>query len=253
MKIEVDGLGKVYKGGTEALRDVSLSIQSGMFGLLGPNGAGKTTLIRILVTLMKPSAGSVSVNGLDLHRHRREIRSMLGYLPQDFRLFSKLTTWEFLEYVAALAGVKNRQKRKRAVDQMLEQYAENLGEELGNELREGVAKLRKSLEEEDREGLSESFEALQQLAYDSTEALCSQSSPDEVADPDEGTESGKIEIRYERDWTWIKFPAKPPESVRRAIKGLGAQHSRRRCAWYIRERVKVKVVLSVIMSALEYA
>lgn len=122
MKIEVDGLGKVYKGGIEALRDVSLSIQSGLFGLLGPNGAGKTTLMRILVTLMKPSAGSVSVNGLNLHRHRREIRSMLGYLPQDFKLFSKLTTWEFLEYVAALAGIRNLQKRKRAVDQMLEQF-----------------------------------------------------------------------------------------------------------------------------------
>jgi len=111
MKIEIDGLGKVYKGGTEALRDVSLSIESGMFGLLGPNGAGKTTLMRILVTLMKPSSGHVSVNGLDLNRNRREIRSMLGYLPQDFRLFSKLTTWEFLEYVAALAGMRNVNKR----------------------------------------------------------------------------------------------------------------------------------------------
>lgn len=121
MQIEIEGLSKVYKGGNRALSDVSLTISSGMFGLLGPNGAGKTTLMRILVTLMKPSGGSVSIDGLDLHANRREIRSMLGYLPQEFKLFSKLTTWEFLEYVAALAGLRNSGERKRAVEEMLEQ------------------------------------------------------------------------------------------------------------------------------------
>src|SRR5690554_6061524 len=92
-----------------------------MFGLLGPNGAGKSTLMRILVTLMKPSKGRVLVNDLDLAKNRREIRSMLGYLPQDFSFFSKLKTYEFLDYAARLAGMKNSAARKTAVDQMLEE------------------------------------------------------------------------------------------------------------------------------------
>ena len=121
MKISVEGLSKTYKGGTIALSGVDLEIGSGMFGLLGPNGAGKTTLMRILVTLMKPTGGSVSVNELDLQRNRREIRSMLGYLPQEFRFFSKLTTWEFLDYVARLAGLRDNKKRTKEVGEMLEQ------------------------------------------------------------------------------------------------------------------------------------
>jgi len=120
MKITIENLSKVYKNGNQALKDVSLEIESGMFGLLGPNGAGKTTLMRILVTLMKPSAGSVQVDNFDLQRHRREIRAMLGYLPQDFRFFTKLRTWEFLDYVASLAGLRESKARKKAVDEMLE-------------------------------------------------------------------------------------------------------------------------------------
>jgi len=89
---------------------------------LGPNGAGKSTLMRILVTLMKPSNGKVTINDhLDLMKNRREIRAMLGYLPQDFRFFAKLKTWEFLDYTARLAGMKNKAKRHDAVDRMLEE------------------------------------------------------------------------------------------------------------------------------------
>lgn len=121
MHIQIENLNKVYKGGSYAVKNLNLEIPNGMFGLLGPNGAGKSTLMRILVTLMKPSSGRVLVNGMDLAKHRREIRSMLGYLPQDFSFFSKLKTYEFLDYTARLAGMKNGAARRTAVDQMLEE------------------------------------------------------------------------------------------------------------------------------------
>lgn len=114
-------MNKVYPNGNYALKNLNLEISNGMFGLLGPNGAGKSTLMRILVTLMKPTSGKVTVNDLDLAKNRREIRAMLGYLPQDFSFFSKLKTYEFLDYAARLAGMKNSAARKAAVDQMLEE------------------------------------------------------------------------------------------------------------------------------------
>jgi ABC-2 type transport system ATP-binding protein len=120
MNIAIQGLRKEYKHGFTALKNVDLNIDSGLFGLLGPNGAGKTTLMRILVTLMKPTSGSVTVDGLDLHKDRRNIRAMLGYLPQDFSVFSKLKTSEFLDYAASLAGLHSVKERKTAVDEMLE-------------------------------------------------------------------------------------------------------------------------------------
>ncbi|MDX2443499.1 MAG: ABC transporter ATP-binding protein [Bacteroidales bacterium] len=119
MEIKIENLNKTYPNGNHALKDVNLTLRNGIFGLLGPNGAGKSTLMKILVTLMKPSQGSVLVNGLDLHKNRKKIRSMLGYLPQDFRFFSKLKTSEFLDYAARLAGMKNSKERNLAVDRML--------------------------------------------------------------------------------------------------------------------------------------
>lgn len=121
MQIKIENLNKVYPNGNYALKNLNLEISNGMFGLLGPNGAGKSTLMRILVTLMKPTSGKVTVNDLDLAKNRREIRAMLGYLPQDFSFFSKLKTYEFLDYAARLAGMKNSAARKAAVDQMLEE------------------------------------------------------------------------------------------------------------------------------------
>jgi len=121
VKISIEGLNKIY-GNNWALKDINLEIPNGMFGLLGPNGAGKSSLMRILVTLMKPTSGKVTINDhLDLMKNRREIRAMLGYLPQDFRFFAKLKTWEFLDYTARLAGMKNKAKRNEAVDRMLEE------------------------------------------------------------------------------------------------------------------------------------
>jgi ABC-2 type transport system ATP-binding protein len=122
VKISIENLNKIYPNGNWALNDINLEIPNGMFGLLGPNGAGKSTLMRILVTLMKPTNGKVTINDhLDLQKNRREIRAMLGYLPQDFKFFATLKTCEFLDYTARLAGMKNKAKRNEAVDRMLEE------------------------------------------------------------------------------------------------------------------------------------
>ena len=120
MKITIENLTKVYKNNNKALSNVNLEIESGIFGLLGPNGAGKTTLMRILVTLMDHTDGTVKIDNMDIKKNRREIRSMLGYLPQEFNMFSKLTTWEFLDYAARLAGLRQGGERKNAVEEMLE-------------------------------------------------------------------------------------------------------------------------------------
>lgn len=120
MNISIQNLNKVYDNGKHALTDINLNIESGMFGLLGPNGAGKSTLMRILVTLMKPTSGSVTIDGFDLIKSRAEIRNILGYLPQDFRFFTKLKTWEFLDYAARLAGIKKKKDRLNKVDMWLE-------------------------------------------------------------------------------------------------------------------------------------
>ena len=121
MKIEIQGLNQIYPNGNHALKDINLEFGTGMFGLLGPNGAGKSSLMRILVTLMKPTSGLVLVDGKDIQKHRRELRSMLGYLPQDFRFFTSLRTWEFLDYSGSLAGMKNKKERLSEVDRLLDQ------------------------------------------------------------------------------------------------------------------------------------
>lgn len=120
MSITIKNLNKVYPNGMHALKDVNLDIAPGMFGLLGPNGAGKSTLMRILVALMEPSSGQVDIYGYDLKKHRKEIRGILGYLPQDFRFFAKYKTHEFLDYAARLSGMNNNKARKLAVDTMLD-------------------------------------------------------------------------------------------------------------------------------------
>lgn len=120
MSISIRSLNKIYPNGNHALKDLNLEIPTGMFGLLGPNGAGKSTLMRILVALMEPTSGEVDVFGHNLLKERKEVRGILGYLPQDFRFFAKYKTHEFLDYAARLSGMNNRKKRRQAVDGMLE-------------------------------------------------------------------------------------------------------------------------------------
>jgi len=121
MEIRINGLSKVYGGRHRALNDLNLTIENGIFGLLGPNGAGKTTLMRILVTLMEPTSGEVSIAGYNLRTEKKKIREMIGYLPQEFKDFPKLKTWEFLDYAAGLAGITDKSSRSSAVDERLEQ------------------------------------------------------------------------------------------------------------------------------------
>jgi ABC-type multidrug transport system ATPase subunit len=139
MKIQIDGLSKIYPNGKQALSDINLEIENGMFGLLGPNGAGKSSLMRILVTLMKPSSGKVTIDGFDLMNDRGEIRKMLGYLPQDFRFFSNLKTWEFLDYAAGLSGIQNKKERLKRVDEWLDKVGLfNARERKANQLSGGM-------------------------------------------------------------------------------------------------------------------
>jgi ABC-2 type transport system ATP-binding protein len=120
LDIRISGLKMQYPGGKLALDGVSLDIGQGMFGLLGPNGAGKTSLIRILATLLKPTAGSIQIDGRDLDKHRKQIRKQIGYLPQEFTSFPRLTAREFLDYVARLKGINSRKARFAMVDNVLE-------------------------------------------------------------------------------------------------------------------------------------
>lgn len=119
INVTVEALTKEYNRGVWALDRVSLRLESGMFGLLGPNGAGKTTFMRILATLLRPTSGKVQVGPYSVTKQPHEVRRLLGYLPQEFGLYKKLTGQEFLEYVAALKGVEPR-RRRTVVDSVLE-------------------------------------------------------------------------------------------------------------------------------------
>jgi len=119
MKIEIRDLNVIYRNGNHAVKDLTVDIETGMFGLLGPNGAGKSSLMKVLVALMKPSSGQVLINGEDIRKVRKKLRTYLGYLPQDFRFFTRLKTWEFLDYAGSLSGLKNRRQRLEMVDELL--------------------------------------------------------------------------------------------------------------------------------------
>jgi ABC-type multidrug transport system ATPase subunit len=121
MDLRIEHLSKTYGNGTRALNDVSLTISRGMFGLLGPNGAGKSTLMRILATLQEADSGSATLGDIDVLRDKDSVRRTLGYLPQEFGLYPKVTAEDLLDHFAVLKGITDGVERRRIVGALLEQ------------------------------------------------------------------------------------------------------------------------------------
>lgn len=119
MQLVINHLTKTYPNGTQALKNVSLTVYQGMFGLLGPNGAGKSTLMRIIATLQQPDSGSITLGSLDVLNQKNEVRKILGYLPQEFNLYPKMDAETLLDHLAHLKGISNRKERLGLVQSML--------------------------------------------------------------------------------------------------------------------------------------
>ena len=113
MNLSIEKVGKLYRNNVRALEEFSLEIGPGVFGLLGPNGAGKSTLMRVLATITRPTRGRVLWEGIDTAKSPNALRTVLGYLPQDFGVYPNLNAVEFLEYLAAVRGLDGRTARKR--------------------------------------------------------------------------------------------------------------------------------------------
>ena len=121
MELRIQNLSKTYPNGVQALKDVTLTIPTGMFGLLGPNGAGKSTLMRTLATLQEPDSGSAHLGDLDVLTEKDALRRQLGYLPQEFGLYPKVPAYDLLDHFAVLKGVTDRGERKDLVEALLQQ------------------------------------------------------------------------------------------------------------------------------------
>ena len=119
--LEITSLSKTYGNGVRALDNVSLSIPKGMFGLLGPNGAGKSTLMRTIATLQNADKGSIDFDGIDVLKEPAKLRAQLGYLPQDFGVYPRMSARAMLDHLAILKGLSDNKERKRVVDGLLEQ------------------------------------------------------------------------------------------------------------------------------------
>lgn len=139
-KIEIKNLSKNY-GKKQALKNVDLTIRQGMFGLLGPNGAGKTTLMKIIATLLQKSEGDVRVCGIDINNDR-EIRRIIGYLPQDFSMYGNMSVYEAMDYLGVLSGL-SRQERKERIPSLLEQV--NLSDDVKTKVRAMSGGMRRRL------------------------------------------------------------------------------------------------------------
>lgn len=120
MKLVIQNLTKTYKNGVKAIDDLSIEIGKGMFGLLGPNGAGKSSLMRTIATLQTPDSGTVTFGDINVLEDKMSLRKVLGYLPQSFGVYPKMSAEDLLDYFATLKGVSNKEERNAIVKEVLE-------------------------------------------------------------------------------------------------------------------------------------
>lgn len=121
MQLQIQNVNKVYTNGVKALNNINLTLDKGMFGLLGPNGAGKSTLMRTIAALQDPDSGSIYLGDIDIIRQKNELRKVLGYLPQDFGFYPKVSGWDLLNHFAVLKGIANKNERNEIVGALLQQ------------------------------------------------------------------------------------------------------------------------------------
>ena len=120
MKLVIKNLTKTYKNGVKAIDNLSIEIGVGMFGLLGPNGAGKSSLMRTIATLQSPDSGSITFGDIKVLEDNMSLRKVLGYLPQSFGVYPKMSAEELLDYFATLKGISNKLERRAIVKEVLE-------------------------------------------------------------------------------------------------------------------------------------
>ena len=121
MKLTIQNISKTYDNGVEALKDVNLEIGNGMFGLLGPNGAGKSTLMRTIAALQDADNGSITVGEIDVAQEKQALREILGYLPQEFGVYPKISAHDLLDHMAVMKGITDTKQRKEVVESLLHQ------------------------------------------------------------------------------------------------------------------------------------
>ncbi|MCX6295779.1 MAG: ABC transporter ATP-binding protein [Bacteroidetes bacterium] len=121
MNLSIVNLSKTYSNGLKALSNINLEIGSGMFGLLGPNGAGKSSLMRTIATLQEADSGTITFDDIDVLKHKEEVRKVLGYLPQDFGFYPKVSAWDMINHFAILKGIDNPKERKEICEALLNQ------------------------------------------------------------------------------------------------------------------------------------
>jgi ABC-2 type transport system ATP-binding protein len=120
MQLTITNLNKTYSNGVQALKDVSLTINQGMFGLLGPNGAGKSSLMRTIATLQEADSGSISLGDINVLTQKEDVRKTLGYLPQEFGVYPRIDAVTLLNHLAVLKGITNASERKNLVESLLQ-------------------------------------------------------------------------------------------------------------------------------------
>jgi ABC-type multidrug transport system ATPase subunit len=118
-RLQISHLNKTYPNGTKAINNISLELSNGMFGLLGPNGAGKSSLMKTIAGLQKPDSGNIIFNGTDTIKDPRFVKKQLGFLPQDFGVYPKISALDLLNHIAVLKGLSNSSERKEQVNALL--------------------------------------------------------------------------------------------------------------------------------------